>query len=206
VAVGACEGEHDGEAAGGSIGAVNSRDLFGLVEGNAGYGSVAGLASHDTQTAAGQIFDHHAVEYTYGDGTKLLSQCRQIASCWRLVAEHALGLDGSAEIERGQIDGAEKWRFRGKAPNPYQSEHDVLVEAIRNNKPHNEAEYGAVSTMMAILGRMATYSGKALTWNEAINSELKLAPPVYAMDAGAYVMPDKQGHYPVPIPGVTKAF
>jgi predicted dehydrogenase len=153
----------------------------------------------------GDIYDHHFVEFTYQDGTKMFGQCRNISGCWSRVSEHAHGTKGYAEINRARIEGAGKWRFRGRISNPYQREHDVLLDAIRNSKPHNEAGYGAISTMTAIMGRMATYSGKVVRWEDAINSEFSLAPERYAWDAEPPVVPGKDGSYPVAIPGITKA-
>ena len=153
----------------------------------------------------GEIFDHHFVEFTYADGAKMFSQCRHIPGCWNSVTEHVLGTKGSAELNRGVIESADgKWRFRGEVPNPYQVEHDVLFDAVRNDKPHNEAQYGATSTMTAILGRMATYSGQMVGWDEAINSKLSLAPKAYTWDAEPPAMPDETGAYPCAMPGVTK--
>jgi predicted dehydrogenase len=152
----------------------------------------------------GEIYDHHFVEFTYADGTKMYSQCRHIPGCWNSVSEHVLGTKGTAEIHRGRISGPDKWRFRGQVGNPYQIEHDVLFDAIRNNKPHNEAEYGALSTMTAILGRMATYSGKVIRWDEALNSSQSLSPDRYAWDGTPPVVPDADGVYPCAAPGVTK--
>ncbi|MEA1952309.1 MAG: Gfo/Idh/MocA family oxidoreductase [Planctomycetota bacterium] len=152
----------------------------------------------------GEIFDHHAVEFTYADGTKMFSQCRHNPGCANSVSEHALGTKGSAEINRGRITGPNKWRFRGKSSNPYQIEHDVLFDAIRNNKPHNEAEYAAISTMTAIMGRMATYSGKVIKWDQALNSSISLSPERYAWAAKPPVVADAAGVYPCAIPGVTK--
>ena len=152
----------------------------------------------------GEIFDHHAVEFTYADGTKMFSQCRHIPGCFNSVSEYVLGTKGSADISRGQIDGPNKWRFRGKKINPYQVEHDVLFDAIRNDKPYNEVEYTAWSTMTAIMGRMATYSGKVIKWDEAINSSISLSPEQYTWDAKPPVVADANGVYPCAIPGVTK--
>jgi hypothetical protein len=111
-----------------------------------------------------------------------------------------------ADIDGGLIEGSSQWRFRASVPNPYQVEWDVLMDAIRNNKPHNEAEYGAISTMTTILGRMAADSGQMITWDEGINSKLRLGPEKYAFDAPAPVVPDAKGTYPVAMPGVSKAF
>jgi len=153
----------------------------------------------------GNIYDHHFVEFTYADGSKMYSQCRHIPGCWNSVSEHVLGTKGTAEINRGIIETTDdRWRYRGDNPNPYQVEHDVLFDAVRNNKPHNEAEYGALSTMTGIMGRMATYSGKVIRWDEAINSQVTMAPSRYAWDADPPAMPDENGCYPCAVPGITK--
>ena len=155
----------------------------------------------------GEIYDHHMVEFTYADGTKLLSQCRHIPNCWNQVNEFAHGTRGSSNIGAGRIEAydGEAWRFEGEDPHHYQVEHDVLFRAIREGTPHNEAEYGAKSTLTSILGRMATYSGKVVSWEEALSSELELVPEAYAWDADPPTLPDDQGRYPIPIPGLTKA-
>jgi predicted dehydrogenase len=155
----------------------------------------------------GDIFDHHSVEFTYADGSQLFSQCRHIAGCWNQVAEWAIGTQGRANVGGGQIETpAETWRYRGDKGNPYQIEHDRLFEAIRNDLPFNEAENGAISTMTAIMGRMATYSGKIVTWDEAFQSELDLSPERYAFDATPPVLPAEDGLYPCAVPGSTKAW
>ncbi|MCZ6597953.1 MAG: Gfo/Idh/MocA family oxidoreductase [Planctomycetota bacterium] len=154
----------------------------------------------------GEIYDHHMVEFTYADGTKMLSQCRHIKGCWDSVSEHAHGSAGSANVGAGRIQGKGgwDWRFDGKDPDNYQVEHDALFAAIRADRPHNEAEYGAKSTMTSILGRMATYSGQSLAWDDALASDLSLAPARYAWDAAPPTVPDEDGRYPIPMPGLTK--
>lgn len=154
----------------------------------------------------GQIFDHHFVEFTYADGSTMLSQCRHIKGCDSLVNEFATGTKGSAIIGGSHTITAEsdKWQYAGPRVDPYQLEHDHLFAAIRAGKPYNEAEYGAKSTMTSILGRMATYSGKSVSWDDAINSEIDLSPAKYDFAADPPVLPDEDGNYPVPIPGKTK--
>ncbi|MFZ5831401.1 MAG: Gfo/Idh/MocA family protein [Planctomycetota bacterium] len=157
----------------------------------------------------GEIFDHHFVEYTYPDGTMMYSQCRQIPGCWNQIAEFIHGEKGLASLTqtRGSIEaGGETWQSDRKRPNPYQVEHDALFDAIRNDRPHNETEPSALSTMTAIMGRMATYSGQVVSWDEAYNSELQLAPDRYAFDGTPPVLPDADGVYPCAMPGVTKAW
>ena len=88
-------------------------------------------------------------------------------------------------VRRSISASGDKWRYRGDNPNPYQVEHDDLFASIRSGNPINEGEYGATSTMTAILGRLCTYSGKMITWEEAINSDKSLGPKDYAFDAPA---------------------
>lgn len=155
----------------------------------------------------GDIFDHHFVEYTYGNGTKMYSQCRHIPRCFNKVAEFVQGLKGTLALDNrtGVIEaGDDSWRYRGKTENPYQVEHDRLFDAVRNDKPYNEADYGAHSTMTAIMGRMATYSGKVVKWDEALASTVELSPTQYAWDGTPPVVPDANGSYPCAMPGVTK--
>ena len=155
----------------------------------------------------GEIFDHHAVQYEYEDGTYMFSQCRHIRGCWNSVTEHAHGSKGYANVSGGRIEaGGKKWRFRAKAKNPYQKEHDDLFAAIRDDEKYNEGEYGATSTMIAIMGRMATYSGDTITWDKALNKGRNIMPKNFAFDADPPVKPNADGYYPVPVPGVTNVF
>ncbi len=157
----------------------------------------------------GQIFDHHFVEFEYADGSRMISQCRQIPGCWTNISEHALGSKGEVELNSGRnlfaIKGQTPWRFNSKQgrTNAYQQEHDDLFDAIRNDKPYNEAEYGGLSTMTGILGRMCTYSGLEIEWDDALNSKIELLPKAFAWDAPAPVVPDADGFYPIAVPGRT---
>jgi predicted dehydrogenase len=155
----------------------------------------------------GEIFDHHMVEYTYADGTTMLSQCRHIPNTWSSVSEHAVGTRGSANMSAKSIEsvGGWTWRYREDRKDAYQVEHDRLFAAIREDTPHNEAETGAVATMTAILGRMATYSGNLVTWDDALASGLDLSPARYAWDAPPPTLPDETGAYAIPMPGSTRA-
>lgn len=169
--------------------------------------SAQGAGGRERRTAPdyGQIFDHHVVEFTYPDGSTMLSECRHMEGCWNQVAEFATGTKGRSNISAGMIKSpAEEWKYDGERADPYQLEHDHLFAAIREGKPYNEAEYGAHSTMTAIMGRMATYSGKMMEWDAAINSEIDLSPKEYNFASAPPVVPDAKGNYPVPVPGVTK--
>jgi len=155
----------------------------------------------------GHIFDHHAVEFTYADGTKLFSQCRQIRDCWDEVREFAYGTQGHADCS-GRIFGQQKWRFRDDEPSPYAQEQIDLVDAIMGDKKYNEGYFGATSSMTAVLGRMATYSGKVVKWDDAVARGPSEMPEKLAWDADPPVLPDKDGSYEhaVPVPGLYKAY
>lgn len=158
-----------------------------------------------TDKKYGEIFDHHAVQYEYADGTFMFSECRHIPNCWNSVTEHAQGTKGTADISGAKINaGGEKWRYSGKKNNPYQTEHDDLFAAIRENRSYNEGENGAFSTMTAIMGRMATYSGKPVAWEDALSSSISVMPATFGWDALPPTLPNKNGEYPIPVPGVTK--
>ena len=156
----------------------------------------------------GEIFDHHMVEFTYASGLKMISQCRHMPGTKSSVSEHAHGTRGTADIGRARIEseGGWKWRFRGDEANPYQVEHNDLFTAIRAGTPYNEAEHGAKSTMTSVLGRMATYSGQIVRWDEAIASSQDLSPANYDFNAPPPVLPDENGRYTIPTPGITPAF
>ncbi len=150
----------------------------------------------------GEIFDHHAVEFEYEDGSRLFSFCRHINGCWNAVSEHVVGTKGTCDVSGHTIRGSSPWRFRREgARDPYQQEHDELFEAILANKPLNDAENGAKSTFTAILGRLCTYSGKMIEWKDALNSEINLFPDKLAWDANPKSMPDANGLYQLAVPG-----
>jgi myo-inositol 2-dehydrogenase/D-chiro-inositol 1-dehydrogenase len=155
----------------------------------------------------GEIYDHHAVEYTYGDGTKMFLFCRHIRSCWDCFGGIAHGTKGDADLSKGTLS------LHGKEPlvfDPgvagHQAEHDDLFAALDAGQPYNEGDYGITSTMTAILGRMATYSGQVVKWDEAMKSEIDLSPERYAWDAEAPVKRGADGLYACAMPGTTKAY
>ena len=160
-----------------------------------------------TDKKYGEIYDHFACEYTFADGSKMFSQCQHIANCWSSVSEAAHGTKGTANVSGSSIDaGGNKWKFNGKSKDPYQVEHDDLFAAIRNNTPYSEGENGAYSTLTAIMGRMAVYSGKNVTWEQALNSKLDLLPETLTWDALPKTLPNAEGVYPVAVPGLSRAF
>lgn len=146
----------------------------------------------------GQIFDHHAVVYDYSDGRKHLHTCRQQKNCANDVSTWVTGTKGRCHIEKAvvyDLAGNAVWKYSGKKNNAFQTEHDELFAGLRAGKILNNGAYMIQSTMVAILGRMATYTGQKITWERALASKEDLTPTRYAW-----------GPLPTPkvaIPGVT---
>ncbi len=159
----------------------------------------------------GQIFDHHFVEFHYGNGAVLNSQCRHQKGTMSKVDELLIGTKGKVFCSEARITdtkGKVIYQFdKSKENQPYQTEHDELFEAIAKGEyKFQDAERGAKSTMTSILGRMATYSGQVVEWDKAINSPLSIMPASYDFNAVPPVLPDGDGFYPIAVPGVTKYF
>ncbi|MFK5971797.1 MAG: Gfo/Idh/MocA family oxidoreductase [Flavobacteriaceae bacterium] len=173
--------------------------------------SAQGMGGRQVRTGKdhGEIFDHHFVEYTYPSGAVISSQCRHQPETMSKVSEFFQGTKGtvSTQGDKAMIkdwDGSTIFEHRGKDdPNPYQVEHIKLFESIRNGGVISNAENGAKSTMSAIIGRMATYSGKVIKWDEALQSNLSLAPDNLTWDSPAPVQPNAEGRYEIPTPGKT---
>ncbi len=172
--------------------------------------SATGLGGRQVRTKPefGHIFDHHAVVFEYASGVKLFAYCRQMAGCHVDVSDYIMGTSGTADVMKHLIkswdvrprtsDGGKvTWRApRDRSDNMYQNEHDELFASIRAGKPINDGEWMAQSSLMAVMGRMATYTGQLVSWEQALNSKEDLTPPHYEL--GSLPTP------PVPMPGITK--
>jgi predicted dehydrogenase len=159
-----------------------------------------GLGGRQVRTGSeyGHIYDHFSVVYEYASGVRVYSNTRQQVNCKNEIAVHALGARGRANINerRMVITGAKPWEQRGRDNNFYQTEHDELFASVRNGRPINNGEYMARSTLMAIMGRMAAYTGREITWEMALNSKEDLTPERY--EWGRIATPA------VAMPGVTR--
>ena len=165
-----------------------------------------GMGSRQRRVTGDQ-FDNFAVEYVFENGTHVHSQCRQIDGCWNLETNRVQGTKGSSNCQDTILDlaGTEIWKYayplndQGQ-PNPramkpgMDQEHVDFVTSIRNKQAFNELENTAISTMIAIMGRVSAYTGKEVTWDEMMNSDMKLGPKVFAL--GPVDVPKA-----VPIPG-----
>ncbi|MCL2623044.1 MAG: Gfo/Idh/MocA family oxidoreductase [Planctomycetaceae bacterium] len=176
--------------------------------------SAQGQGGRSTRRHKDQVFDHYAIEYLFGDGTTLFAQGRHIDNCWGFFGCKLHGTKGTAILGEGisrpkiykswqTTDANVIWEHTGEFNNFYQTEHDKLFAAIRNDTPYNEAERSAHSAMVGILGLMAAETGREITWNDAIASDVELAPGLdtMTMESDPPVMPDADGNYPIAIPG-----
>lgn len=156
-----------------------------------------------TEERYGNVYDHFAVVYEYANGAKGYHFSRQQEGCSRAYGIEMIGSKGRCEIEVGnrhEIIGAKKnWKWEGKANDMYQTEHDELFASIRAGKQICQGEAMAQSSMLAIWGRMAAYTGQTLTWDQALNSQEQLGPSPedYHWDM---IWPE----IPVAQPGITK--
>lgn len=179
--------------------------------------SVQGMGGRQVRTAADQLYDHYAAEYTFADGTRMLAQGRHMENCWGFFGNVIHGSKGSAVLGEGVRDprifkGYKPetenviWRYEGPKCDQYQHEHDLFFDAIRNDKPYNEAERAAKSCLTAIMGRMACETGQLITWEDALSSPIELAPGLENLtwESDAPVMPDAEGRYPIAMPGSKK--
>ena len=169
--------------------------------------------------AAGNNFDHYTVEYTFADGAKLFAFSRHMANCWQTYSDYAHGTKGSALImtalgqpqpkiykSQRMVPRRVAWKFEGNEPSPYQVEWQVLLDAIRQNKPHNEGRRAAEADVVAIMGRTAVHTGRLVTWEETLKSNFQYVPDIdhLTFDSPAPIHPEADGIYAAPLPGTTK--
>ncbi|PIE24433.1 MAG: oxidoreductase [Planctomycetota bacterium] len=145
-----------------------------------------------TDKKYGNIYDHFAIIYEWEDGRRVYSSCRQWDGCKADVSDHIFGTKGICHIASysGRIEGETKFKTKRPQGNMYQLEHDALFRAIRAGEPINNGDYMAKSTLMAILGRQAAYTGQSIGWEQMLNSEESLAPEKYDwVDVAAPALP-----------------
>jgi predicted dehydrogenase len=167
-----------------------------------------------------QNFDTYAVEYTFDDGTKYFFDGRTIEGCHNDMSSVVHGTKGSAIVStsghtpgrvrtfKGQNQNRREvaWAFPQPEQNPYVLEWTDLIEAITTDKPYNEVPRGVEASVVSNMGRMAAHTGQVVTYDEALNSPHEFAPGVAEFKEGgpAPVMPDEDGRYPVPMPGINR--
>lgn len=152
-----------------------------------------------TDERYGNIYDHFSLVYEYENGVRGYHQCRHWPSAANQVKDYVLGSKGVCDVFGNRVTGAQPWRYRGSGGhNMYQREHDEFFASIRNGEPKADGEFCAGSSLLAIMGRMAAYTGTVVTWDMALNSTEDLSPAAYAWTDEA------APRRPVPVPGQTK--
>ncbi len=167
-------------------------------------------------TDCSQNLDSYSIEYTFADGTKAMVTGRYIPNCFNDFATFVHGTKCAAKfsgnvhaptcwISKDQhLDAANiDWKAERESVNPWQAEWDVLLAAIRSDRPHNEARRAAHSNLGAIMGRAAVHTGKVVTWDEAMASNFMFCSNAESLTAEspAPVQADAAGRYPAPVPG-----
>jgi len=148
-----------------------------------------------TDPKYGSVYDHFSTVYEYPNGVKGFASCRQQNGCDNNVTDFVMGSKGICNVfghKTVDLDGKPLWKFKGENNNMYKTEHEELFSSIRNNAPINNGEYMTRSTLLAIMGRMSAYTGKTITWEDALNSKENLTPPTYdwvSMDVAPVAMP-----------------
>ena len=156
-------------------------------------------AGRASSRSTGNIYDHFGVVYEYADNVRGYHQCRHWRGTPNRVKDYVLGAKGTCDVFANRLSGEVTWRFpeaEKRKHQMYQAEHDALFASIRAGAPINDGLYAARSTLLAIMGREAAYTGEVITWDKALNSQQNLVPSAFAW-ADAPVRP-------VPRPGVTK--
>ena len=182
--------------------AVHSLDMMSWAMRDVAPLRISGNGGRQARTSSlGNIYDHFAILYEYENGARGFHFCRQITGCANDYAVNITGTKGQCIVDcsRGlhRITGETRWSYKGESNDMYQTEHDEFFAAIRAGKPLNHGDWMARSTMLAIAGRMAAYTGQAITWEQAMNSKESLVPEKLSWDA-PLAFP------PVPVPGRDK--
>ena len=170
-----------------------------------------------------QNFDTYSVEYTFADGAKMYMDGRCINGCNDIYSSYAHGSKGMAIVAKASDCGAPVQHLQRpelrSAPtcsgpprshrarqDPYLNEWNDLMDAIRNDKPYNEAKRGVEASLVSSMGRMAAHTGQEITFEDMLNCEHEFAPDVdkLTMTSAAPLLAGKDGKYPVPMPGITK--
>ena len=161
--------------------AVHNADKIMWIMNDQPPASAVAVGGRAVPANGGTIYDHFEVNYLYPNGYRVFLANRQATGCYNGTFDYVMGTDGTLMLGGGQPrieapNGQIKWQFQGEEYDMYQREHDVLFGSIRSGKPKNDDLNLATSTLLAIMGRHAAYSGQQVTWDQALNSEVSLVP------------------------------
>jgi predicted dehydrogenase len=179
------------------LGEKNPEWCFGLAGRSSSFGEVYG-----------DMFDHHSVVYEFKNGPRLYALCQTRANCYDSWDDILMGTKGTCYWSACRIDGEKKWRYQGQHNDPSVAEQERLIGSIRSGKIINDGHTMIDSTLMAVMGQIACYSGKPTTWEQVAAADFEFEPKIADVKEGmpAPVQPDATGNYPLPKPGITKYF
>jgi hypothetical protein len=152
------------------------------------------------------MFDHHTAVYEYASGARVYALCRTQNGCYNNSTDVVMGTKGKCLLGACRIQGETNWQYSGPRNNPYDAEQKALIDAVREGKPINSGYHMANSTMVAVLGQMACYTGVATEWDAAYRSDVQFgpAPEESTFETPPPKKPDETDNYPLPKPGITK--
>ncbi len=180
--------------------AVHSADKIAWMMNDQPPTSCVAVGGRVIPAEGGNIYDHFEVNYLYPNGVRATLANRQIEGCYNENSDYIMGSEGTCTLGRGpvpRIEGKTNWTWNGQKYDMYQREHDVLFASIRQGRPVNNGKRLATSTMLAIMGRMAAYTGQEITWDMALNSQEKVFPDNLDWNGSLSVAPRAE-------PGITK--
>ncbi len=150
----------------------------------------------------GDCFDHFSIVFEYPNGVRMYAIGRAINNCYNEVSDIFYGTEGKCDLLRHRIEGKVNWEYKGPKSNMYLAEHQALFGAIRSGKAVNNGHYMILSTRLALMGQLAAYSGRQVTWEEVLTTQFRHGPEDADFNSEPPVRPDENGIYPVRMPGV----
>jgi len=166
-----------------------------------------GLAGRSTSFGEvyGDMFDHHTVVYEFKSGPRLYALCQTRVGCYPSWDDVILGTNGTCHWTTCRIEGETNWRYQGPQNDANVEEQKILIGALREGKPVNHGDTMVDSTYVAIMGQIACYTGKPVTWEEMMKADFEFEPKIADVrpDMDPPVKPDETGNYPLPRPGLT---
>jgi len=156
----------------------------------------------------GDMFDHDTVVYEFASGPRIYALCQTRAGCYPIWDDIIMGTKGVCHWTACRIEGETNWHYEGEHNNPHTEEQKILIGSIREGKPVNHGDTMIDSTYVAIMGQIACYTGKPVTWKQMMDADFEFEPKLadVRLDMEAPTKPDATGNYPLPIPGLTNYF
>ena len=156
----------------------------------------------------GDMFDHDTVVYEFASGPRLYAMCQTRANCYPNWDDVLMGTKGTCHWTACRIEGETNWRYDGPKNNPHDEEQKILIGSIRAGQPVNHGDTMIDSTYVGIMGQIACYTGKPVTWDEMMAADFEFEPKLaeVTLDMNPPTVPDETGNYPLPLPGITSYF